>query len=105
MAFNQYTVLRLLFTHKLYFKMDFNLSRELYEYGEEALANNVSKAKKLKSTLPCPTHKRKVLFQYDYTQAGTNAYITRYCCKEHAKRVAQAFIEAQLFDHVYIKKE
>ena len=79
--------------------------KDLYEYGETSLAVNVPKAKKLKSTLVCPVHKRKVLFKYDYTQAGTNAYITRYCCKEHAQRVAQAFIDAELFDNVYIETE
>jgi hypothetical protein len=79
--------------------------KDLYEYGETSLAVNVPKAKKLKSTLVCPVHKRKVLFKYDYTQAGTNAYITRYCCKEHAQRVAQAFTDAELFDNVYVETE
>ncbi len=39
----------------------------------------------------CPVHRRKVLFTSDYLDDGTHAYITRYCCKEFAEKVAQEF--------------
>lgn len=78
---------------------------ELYEYGETALAEAVPKANAIKKELVCPIHKRKVLFKYDYSDSGTHAYITRYCCLEHAQRVAKAFEEAQLFDHVSVENQ
>ena len=53
--------------------------------------------------MSCPVHHRKILFKYDYTDAGTNVYITRYCCLEHARRVAKAFEEAELFDNIRIE--
>ena len=80
-------------------------SAELYEYGETALAAAVPEANEIKKKMICPVHKRKILFKYDYTDAGTNAYITRYCCLEHAQRVAQAFKDAELFDNVSIEDQ
>jgi len=76
---------------------------ELYDYAENALAENVPIANEIKKNMPCPVHKRKILFKYDYLNDGTHAYITRYCCLEHAQRVAKAFEKAQLFDHVCIE--
>ena len=76
---------------------------ELYDYAESSLAVNVPKANALKAKMICPVHRRKVLFTYDYLNDGTHAYITRYCCKEFAEKVAQAFREAQLFDHVEVE--
>ena len=73
--------------------------------GEDALAVAKEEANVIKKSMPCPVHKRKILFQCDYDDFGLNAYITRYCCLEHAKRVAQAFKEAELFDHIYIEKQ
>lgn len=55
--------------------------------------------------MPCPVHHRKILFQCDYDDSGLNAYITRYCCLEHAKRVAKAFEEAELFNHIFIENQ
>lgn len=80
-------------------------SAELYEYGESSLLSAVPKANEIKKNMPCPVHHRKILFKYDYTDAGTNAYITRYCCLEHAQRVAKAFEEAELFDNVSIENQ
>lgn len=80
-------------------------SAELYEYGESALSYALPKAREIKKNMPCPVHHRKILFDYDYTDAGTNVYITRYCCLEHARRVAQAFKDAELFDCIYIKNQ
>lgn len=76
---------------------------ELYEYAENALAENLPIANEIKKNMICPVHKRKILFKYDYLNDGTHAYITRYCCLQHAKRVAKAFEEAQLFDHICIE--
>ncbi len=73
--------------------------------GETALAVAKEEANEIKKSMMCPIHKRKILFQCDYDDAGLNAYITRYCCFEHAKRVAKAFKEAELFDHIYIEKK
>jgi hypothetical protein len=73
--------------------------------GEFGLAVAKDKANEIKKSMPCPVHKRKILFQCDYDDSGLNAYITRYCCLEHAKRVAKAFKEAELFDHIYIEKQ
>jgi len=73
--------------------------------GESGLAYAKEEANEIKKSMPCPVHKRKILFQCDYDDSGVNAYITRYCCLEHAKRVAQAFKEAELFDHIYIEKQ
>lgn len=78
---------------------------DLFEMGESSLAVNVPKAQEIKKRLVCPVHNRKVLFGYDYDNSGTHAYITRYCCPEHAKVVADAFKEAQLFDFVTIKDQ
>lgn len=80
-------------------------SGELYDYAETALLEAVSKAREIKKNMACPVHHRKILFDYDYTDAGTNVYITRYCCLDHARHVAQAFKDAELFDHVYIKNQ
>lgn len=76
---------------------------ELYDYAESSLAASVPEAKALKAKMICPVHRRKVLFASDYLGDGTHAYITRYCCKEFAEKVAQAFRDAQLFDHVEVK--
>lgn len=73
--------------------------------GEFGLAAAKEEANEIKKSMPCPVHKRKILFQCDYDNAGLNAYITRYCCLEHAKRVAKAFKEAELFDHIYIENQ
>lgn len=78
---------------------------ELYEYAETSLAENVPVAKEIKKNMICPIHKRKVLFQYDYSNDGTHAYITRYCCLEHAQSVMKAFVKAKLFDHVSIEHQ
>lgn len=72
--------------------------------GEDALAAVKEEANEIKKSMPCPVHKRKILFQCDYDDSGLNAYITRYCCLEHAQRVAKAFKEAELFDHIHIEK-
>lgn len=73
--------------------------------GEDALAAAKEEANEIKQAMPCPVHKRKVSFKCDYNNSGLNAYITRYCCLEHAKRVAEAFEEAELFDRVRIEKQ
>ena len=78
---------------------------ELYDYGETALLASVPKAREIKKNMICPVHRRKILFDYDYTDAGTNVYITRYCCLEHAQRVAQAFKDAELFDNIHIENQ
>lgn len=79
-------------------------SAELYEYGESRLAEALPEAREIKKSMACPVHHRKILFDYDYTEAGTNAYVKRYCCLDHAKRVAQAFKDAGLFDNIYIRE-
>ena len=73
--------------------------------GEDALSVAKEEANEIKKSMPCPVHKRNVLFQCDYDDSGLNVYLTRYCCLEHAKRVAQAFKEAEIFDHIYIEKQ
>ena len=73
--------------------------------GESALAYSKEEANEIKKSMPCPVHHRKVLFKCDYDDAGLNAYITRYCCIEHAKRVAQAFKDTELFDHIHIENQ
>lgn len=73
--------------------------------GESGLAVAKEEANKIKKSMSCPVHKRKVLFQCDYDDEGLNAYITHYCCREHAERVANAFKKAELFDHVYIENQ
>lgn len=78
-------------------------SAELYEYGETALAENVPVARSFVRKFVCPVHKRKVLVSFDYDEHGTHAYITRYCCREHAEVVVKALKEAQLFDTVAIE--
>lgn len=70
---------------------------------EYQLAEELKEAKLIKKELICPIHKRKVLITGDYLNDGTNVYITKYCCLEHAKVVAAAFKKAKLFDHIYIK--
>ncbi len=80
-------------------------SGELYDYGESRLQEVVPIAMGIKKNMSCPVHHRKILFKYDYTDAGTNVYITRYCCLEHARRVAKAFEEAELFDNIRIENQ
>lgn len=77
----------------------------IYDFsgGEDGLAYAKKEAAAIKSRMVCPVHHRKVLFSADYDLNGTHAYITRYCCREHAQRVADAFEEAQLFDFVEIE--
>ncbi len=84
-------------------KKEVMTSAELYEYGETSLAMNEPVARKLIRNFTCPVHKRKALAKFDYCNDGTHAYITRYCCKAHAEIVAQALIEAELFDFVTIE--
>lgn len=73
--------------------------------GEDALASAKEEATDIKNSMPCPVHKRKISFKCDYDNSGLNAYITRYCCLDHAKRVAQAFKDAELFDRVCVKPQ
>lgn len=70
---------------------------------ESDLSFSIKEAKAIKAKMPCPKHRRKVLFTADYDNDGVNAYITRYCCREHAERVAKAFEEAQLFNRIEIE--
>lgn len=70
---------------------------------EYQLADELREAKLIKKELICPIHKRKVLITGDYLNDGTYVYITKYCCLEHAKVVAAAFINAKIFDHIRIK--
>lgn len=70
---------------------------------ESDLSFSIKEANAIKAKMLCPKHRRKVLFTADYDDDGVNAYITRYCCREHAERVAKAFEKAQLFNRIEIK--
>ena len=70
---------------------------------ESDLSFSIKEAKAIKAKMPCPKPRRKVLFTADYDNDGVNAYITRYCCREHAERVAKAFEKAQLFNRIEIE--
>lgn len=60
--------------------------------------------KELKNCI-CPLHKRKGRVSFDFDNDGANAYITAYCCSEHAQSMSQTLKEIQLFNTIVIKNK
>lgn len=70
-------------------------------HPESRFVQAMNVANEIKKKMICPVHRRKILFNGNFTD-GCVLMITRYCCREHAECVAQAWKETELFNHIYI---
>lgn len=73
---------------------------------EIALAIAIPYAKKIKAVSMCPIHRKKrISITYDYDNEGVNAYVSKGCCQEFRRLVAQALKRTKRFDAVYIEEQ
>lgn len=72
---------------------------------ETALAIAIPYAKEVKATSICPIHhKKRISITYDYDNEGVNAYVSKGCCPEFRRLVAEALKKTERFDAVYIEE-
>lgn len=70
---------------------------------EGALSNAIEHISDVKARCICPVHKRKrISITYDYDLEATHAYVSKGCCPEFRKLVAEELRREDVFDEVHI---
>lgn len=70
---------------------------------EQDLIDGKPLAKKIKHSMVCPDHKKRVNLSYDFDDYGANAYIVKYCCFKHAEAVQCELQKISFFNRVEIE--
>lgn len=73
------------------------------DWIEFRLKEEAGECKKIVSGMKCEKHKLKAYFLYDYDNDFTYAHLTKCCCPDFAKKVADALRKAEVIDVVDIK--
>ncbi|WP_373701654.1 hypothetical protein [Porphyromonas loveana] len=72
---------------------------------EIALAAAIPYVKDIKATSICPVHhKKRISINYDNDDTGIYAYVSKGCCPEFRRLVADALRKTERFDIVYIEE-
>lgn len=75
----------------------------MFEWYESALSLVKFDVAEIRKNCVCPVHRKKVSIELDYLSDGTYAHISKYCCAEHAQRVAEMLAKLQLLDHIRVE--
>ncbi|WP_455670481.1 hypothetical protein [Phocaeicola faecalis] len=71
---------------------------------ESRLAEEQKNCRSIVSGMKCPVHGLKARVTYDYDDEFTEAHLSKCCCPEFAKQVANELEKAQVIDVVDISR-